>query len=85
MCKTCDKTCKLWVHLKSHERVHTKDIPLQYQTCGKDFKLLVDLKSHVSVHSGTIPLMCKTCDKQVAKGREEMLTKMLLLQPKGKE
>ena len=60
-CKICRKSFSQKSYLKSHEVIHTGEVPFQCKTCKKRFKRRSNLSAHEKRHSNERSFRCKSC------------------------
>lgn len=75
--ENCGKSLHSLGSLKTHQLIHTGDLPFACSFCKKKFRTHGQVKVHERSHSGEKPFKCNQCTKSFAH-RESLLTHMSL-------
>lgn len=76
-CEHCGKALHSQGSWKTHQLIHTGDLPFQCKFCQKRFRTQGQVKIHSRCHSGEKPFKCQQCPKSFAH-RESLMTHMSL-------
>lgn len=76
-CNDCEKSYHSAGSLKTHQLIHSGDLPHTCKFCGKGFRTQGQVKVHERSHNGEKPFTCDYCQKKFAH-RESLLTHLSL-------
>lgn len=76
-CQDCFKCLHSAGSLKTHQLIHSGDLPFPCSHCKKRFRTQGQVKVHERSHTGEKPFACSQCDKTFGH-RESLMTHMSL-------